>query len=179
MKLSVNNRDERLSLIESWIKDNNYTDTKDLILKYSEEIFSQKCSKQGTDTKVKHRYLSKSYRKLMVDCLERSMGSVALLLHKNKQSTTLGYFYIIGCKSFPNYYKLGYSKDAETRLNNYQTYSPFRDFYLCKYLIVFNAKLCEDIAKEYFKERLLNEWFYSENIDKDFKDLAKVFFYKN
>lgn len=46
-----------------------------------------------------------------------------------------GYVYIISNPAWPEYIKVGSSIDVSTRLDTYQTYSPYRDYKLEKYFL--------------------------------------------
>ena len=61
-----------------------------------------------------------------------------------------GYVYVIVNDAWPDWVKLGCAKDADDRLSNYQTYSPFRDYRVI-------AKIACD--KRYEKEKEMQKIF--------------------
>lgn len=73
-----------------------------------------------------------------------------------------GYVYIISNSNFPNYYKIGVTKDIESRLRTYQTSSPFRDYKIEYYIYHTECYLAESKIREkmyYFATDIKNEWF--------------------
>lgn len=168
MKVRENGRDKRIQEITDFVDKAGTTDENILVEAFAMKIFRDKIARGAS-----YVLESRAYRKSLADSREKAIASLSKYYHVNKIRSKVGFFYIISSKSFPNQYKLGYSKDCEHRLDSYQTYSPFRDFYLVKYLAVPDAKLAESIAIKLLGTRLVNEWFRSEDIDKDFKNIAK------
>ena len=75
---------------------------------------------------------------------------------------SLGYLYIITNKSWPGWLKVGTTRNLTTRLQTYQTSSPFRDYeiiYSIKHPSYLQAE--ENIKKqmEYFAKQIKNEWY--------------------
>lgn len=170
MKTTINNRQVWLDIATRFVLKNPLLSDDELVTEYAKEILEikkNKCPRNITKG-------SKKYNKAVVDATERALAGLALYYHINKLPTKIGFFYIIGCDSYPNWYKLGYSKDAEHRLNSYQTYSPNRDFYLERYIAVRDAKKAEAAAIQYLCNSIRNEWFFSENIKEDSKNIMKA-----
>jgi hypothetical protein len=73
-----------------------------------------------------------------------------------------GYLYIISNAAWPNWIKVGVTKDLKCRLQTYQTSSPFRN-YILEYSIYHPAYLtAEKKIKETLKpfaKSIKNEWY--------------------
>ena len=84
--------------------------------------------------------------------------------HVNKNRPlkyTEEYIYIITNPAFINWYKIGTSKNCDTRLNSYQTSCPKRDFKIVFKVFVEDAK---NIEKEIHSDLIAeNEWIFSED----------------
>ena len=77
-------------------------------------------------------------------------------------STKEGQVYIIVNESFPQWIKVGMAIDAEDRLSNYQTSSPYRDYALYESWDVSDRRAAEAAAHEILAEcsdDRKNEWF--------------------
>lgn len=73
-----------------------------------------------------------------------------------------GYVYIISNSNFPNYYKVGVTKDIESRLRTYQTSSPHRDYKVEHYIYhpdCYSAEVKIREKMKYFATDIKNEWF--------------------
>ena len=76
--------------------------------------------------------------------------------------TSPGWLYIIINKSWPGWLKVGTTRNLKTRLQTYQTSSPFRDYeiiYSIKHPQYLQAE--QNIKKQmaYFAKRIKNEWY--------------------
>lgn len=73
-----------------------------------------------------------------------------------------GYLYIISNSAWPNWVKVGVTKDLKNRLHTYQTASPFRN-YVVEYSLFHPEYLqAEKKIKEtmqYFAKQIKNEWY--------------------
>lgn len=98
-------------------------------------------------------YRARSYHFWQAACRDANIFSVI-----NKIDTNLGYIYAVTNPAFDGYFKVGSSFDAETRLNQYQTASPFRDFKLDFYALAFDFRAKEKYIHNQFKPSCLNEW---------------------
>jgi len=77
-------------------------------------------------------------------------------------SSKEGQVYIIVNESFPEWIKVGMAIDAEDRLSNYQTSSPYRDYALYQSWDVSDRRAAESAAHEILAEcsdDRKNEWF--------------------
>ena len=77
-------------------------------------------------------------------------------------SSKEGQVYIIVNESFPEWVKVGMAIDAEDRLSNYQTSSPYRDYALYYSWSVSDRRAAEQAAHEILTEcsdARKNEWF--------------------
>lgn len=77
------------------------------------------------------------------------------------ETSVEGQVYVITNPNFPDWVKVGMAIDAEDRLNNYQTSSPFRDYVLQYYYDVNNRRAAEneahtELQKSYERK---GEWF--------------------
>lgn len=99
--------------------------------------------------------------------------TITLEVKKAKIVTDSGFVYIISNPIFEGFYKIGMTKDMESRLNSYQTYDPLRRFKVEHYKFVDNAKQKEKEFLEIFSLDLAKgEWISP----KDLKILKEVFF---
>ena len=80
---------------------------------------------------------------------------------KNYKQSTKGQVYIISNPSFKGWVKVGMAVDAEDRLKNYQTSSPFRDFELAYVFDTDDRRVAEAAAHAELEKRFnsRNEWF--------------------
>ena len=77
-------------------------------------------------------------------------------------SSKEGQVYIIVNESFPEWIKVGMAVDAEDRLSNYQTSSPYRDYALYQSWDVSDRRAAESAAHDILAEcsdDRKNEWF--------------------
>ena len=177
MKTTINNRRNRIdNEVAPRLQSISSTkDEKDLIVQNAIKILEERfINNESSPGFLSSTIGSRRVKNLLNKCLEESVSQLGLFNHINKIPSKIGFFYIISNRNFPNYYKVGHSKDAETRLNHYQTYSPFRDFVLERYLVVSDSKLAESAVLAYFSSSLANEWLYSTDIAKDFSTMAKI-----
>ena len=73
-----------------------------------------------------------------------------------------GYLYIISNRSWPGWIKIGTTKNLKTRLQTYQTGSPFRDYeilYSIKHPDYLKAEKNIKIQMAYFAKQIKNEFF--------------------
>lgn len=177
MKLVKNNRDEKIKNVEDILTSydidiNHHKGQNELIEKLTYKILLDKVSKKNS--RFVYKESNKVY-KLLIDCYERALASVSLFFFKNNISSSIGYVYLISNPAFPNYIKIGYSQDAQSRLSMYQVSTPFKDFKLEKYIIVRNAYCLEQNILQKYKTSLANgEWVYCDNINILFEDIAKI-----
>ena len=85
--------------------------------------------------------------------------------------TSAGYLYIIINNSFPGWLKIGTTRNLKTRLQTYQTSSPFRDYeviYSIKHPEYLKAEQNIKLQMKHFAKQIKNEWY---EVD---LDVAKV-----
>jgi len=75
-----------------------------------------------------------------------------------------GYVYVIVNDAWPDWVKLGCAKDADDRLSNYQTYSPFRD-----YRIIAKISCDERYKKEKEMHKIFHEFSHTQSKSEWFK----------
>ena len=78
-----------------------------------------------------------------------------------------GFLYIILNSSFPDFMKIGITKDLEKRLSSYQTYDPFRNFYVKKSIFIEDVRNVEKYLLDNYKmENSYNgEWISIEQLE--------------
>lgn len=85
-----------------------------------------------------------------------------------------GICYLIGCKSFLEHFKVGITLNLSKRLTQYQTYSPFRDYFIHKYDFVLDKA---SIEKQMLAHPLITkekgEWIKATKADEVFLQLTK------
>lgn len=73
-----------------------------------------------------------------------------------------GYLYIITNKSWPGWIKIGTTRNLKTRLQTYQTSSPFRNYevmYSIKHPEYLQAERNIKLQMTRFAKRIKNEWY--------------------
>ena len=86
-------------------------------------------------------------------------------LSKVKYNDNCGIVYVISNNSFPGCYKVGITKNLETRLNSYQTYDPYRSYKIEHYRFVKDARNTEtEILKHFNFSIVKGEWIKDENV---------------
>ena len=73
-----------------------------------------------------------------------------------------GYLYIITNKSWPGWIKIGTTRNLKTRLQTYQTGSPFRDYeviYSIKHPQYLKAEQNIKYQMQRFAKQIKNEWY--------------------
>lgn len=82
-----------------------------------------------------------------------------LNLSKYLASKTSGFIYCIGNPAYPDHVKVGITYDVHKRLAAYQTYDPYRSFYIATYRFVEDkARLEKHILKKYKVDVDKGEW---------------------
>ena len=88
---------------------------------------------------VNGKYISKSHP-LYKPGRYKNFEQAAFSSLEKYESSVEGQVYVITNPNFPDWVKVGMAIDAEDRLNNYQTSSPFRDYVLQYYYDVNNRR---------------------------------------
>lgn len=170
MKVHINNRDGKIELVNSL--DGSQEFNEDHLIRELTGLFWKNKTENVNSKNLEVG--SKKWRVSLVDCYERALAAINLFLYKNNIETKIGYFYFIKSKSFPNHVKIGHSQDVESRLSQYQTATPFRDFYIEKYLICRYSRETEKLALNFFKDSIVSgEWINSTDTGSDFKNFCK------
>ncbi len=111
---------------------------------------------------------------LMKENQERLSHIEKVKIIKSKYKNNCGIVYVISNPSFPNSYKVGMTKNLESRLKSYQTYDPNRQFKVEHYRFVEDARLTEKKILADFKFSITKgEWIKGENIKKHFIETVK------
>lgn len=116
----------------------------------------------------------------------RKLAAMFLLEELKKRSTTInsikktnlineisgGFVYIISNLAFPDWYKIGITKDMKSRLNSYQTYDPLKRYKIEHYVFCPDSRNQEKIILENFGIDIVRgEWI---NIDSALKIFNKI-----
>lgn len=141
MKLVVNGRSDIVK--ELAIRFNSKSPSWKDILKYAESLLK---------INLKHKNIeigSINYIKRKNTLYERAFRNIHLYCNSLGLESPFGYVYIISNPAWSEL-KIGSSVDAMTRLIQYNTYSPKRDFKLEHYILIPNYKLVEkELHKKY------------------------------
>ena len=91
----------------------------------------------------------------------KSFGDAAFSSLENYESSKEGQVYIIVNPAFPSWCKIGMAVDAEDRLKQYQTSSPYRDYKLAATYDTSDRRKAEKFAHERLEKRheRRGEWF--------------------
>lgn len=158
MKLKINNRVDRVMELSNFLgnKKLDSTNAINIAIAFAESLYQENIRfKQSAPPE----YGSSNYVARHITMLDRALRSVILYSETYKiPDINIGYVYLISNPNFIGFTKIGSAKDAETRLKQYQTGSPFRDYKLEKYILVPNFR---DVEKLFLKEYSLDgkyEW---------------------
>ena len=91
----------------------------------------------------------------------KSFGDAAFSSLENYETAKEGQVYIIVNPAFPSWCKIGMAVDAEDRLKQYQTSSPYRDYKLIATYDTSDRRKAEKFAHELLEKRheRRGEWF--------------------
>lgn len=171
MKTVLNNRDLRIKEVENICKLTGASNQKEMVVNVSKFILENKVNNSKRNFKVG----SNNHIRSIVDAYERALASVNMYCFKNNIPSDIGYLYLITSETHKGFVKIGYTSDVEARLLQYQTYSPFRDFSIFRYVICEKAREVEKIVLEEFKEYSVSgEWFMVGDLNLLFSDICKV-----
>jgi hypothetical protein len=118
---------------------------------------------------------SKDYR------YSRKMAALSIMKYLvsiggNINCQPAGFVYIIGNPIYPDHYKIGMTVDTEKRLQTYQTYDPFRKFYIVRYEFVLDRRQTESAILNSFNISLESgEWVKRNKVEKVFTKLASTY----
>ncbi|QDH47329.1 hypothetical protein SB_095 [Salmonella phage vB_SenS_SB9] len=158
MKTSINNRKENVAEFQSWIEASGLSiystkGRKEIIERYCFESITKAYPLRDPTTK---RFLDRvKFKK------QAAMRALQLVCKNAKVPNTIGYVYAITNPAFPGWVKIGASVDAETRLNQYQTYSPHRDYKLEGYVMCLDYISLENRVLRKFPNRN-GEWVQAD-----------------
>lgn len=107
---------------------------------------------------------------------ERIETEVLIQKSKSKLKQRSGILYLIENKSFPNFIKIGITKDLNARLSTYQTYDPYRSFKVKKYVFIQDVRIIEKYLLDNYNISDINtgEWVSIQNI-KDIENFMNKF----
>ena len=109
---------------------------------------------------VNGKYISRSHP-LYKAGRYKSFGDAAFSSLENYATAKEGQVYIIVNPAFPSWCKIGMAVDAEDRLKQYQTSSPYRDYKLIATYDTSDRRKAEKFAHELLEKRheRRGEWF--------------------
>jgi hypothetical protein len=101
--------------------------------------------------------------------LNKKREEKVITLSKSKEKTKSGIVYIISNEAFPDYYKIGMTKNLEERLKSYQTYDPLKRYKVEHYKIVEDARKTESYFLAHHKINIISgEWVKGDIIKRIF-----------
>jgi hypothetical protein len=109
---------------------------------------------------VDNKYISRSHP-LYKAGRYKSFGDAAFSSLANYESSKEGQVYIVVNPAFPSWCKIGMAVDAEDRLRQYQTSSPYRDYKLIAAYDTNDRRKAEKFAHELLEKlhERRGEWF--------------------
>ena len=125
---------------------------------------------------VNGKYISKSHP-LHKPGRYKGFLDAAFSSLKNYTESKQGQIYIMINPAYPGWCKVGMAVDAEDRINQFQTGSPFRDYKLFKFFKADNRREAEKQAHNILEEKIddrRGEWFHINPEDAE-KILTKFF----
>ena len=111
---------------------------------------------------VNGKYISKSHP-LHKPGRYKGFLDAAFSSLKNYTESKQGQIYIMINPAYPGWCKVGMAVDAEDRINQFQTGSPFRDYKLFKFFKANNRREAEKQAHNILEEKIddrRGEWFH-------------------
>lgn len=111
---------------------------------------------------VNGKYISKSHP-LHKPGRYKGFLDAAFSSLKNYTESKQGQIYIMINPAYPGWCKVGMAVDAEDRINQFQTGSPFRDYKLFKFFKADNRREAEKQAHNILEEKIddrRGEWFH-------------------
>ncbi len=135
MKLKLNNRDVQVQAMLDWIMYNKLfhsitSSTNRVIIGYAKHLTKEKCRRKYGKLDTSCSYFKRQLQKQKVF----STMTLNILCKLHSIPNNIGYVYIVSNPAWDGWYKVGATKDAETRLQSYQTGTPFRDYKLEWYM---------------------------------------------
>lgn len=111
---------------------------------------------------------------LMKENQKRLLSIEHVKINKLKHKSDCGIVYVISNPSFPNCYKVGMTKNLQSRLKIYQTYDPNRAYKVEHYRFVKDARLAEQQVLEKFTINILKgEWIKGDEVKTHFIETIK------
>jgi hypothetical protein len=102
---------------------------------------------------------------LMKENQNRLSNIQEVKITKSKYKSECGIVYVISNPSFQGCYKVGITKNLNSRLKSYQTYDPNRSFKVEHYRFVKNSRQAEkEILSKFNLSLLKGEWIRGEEI---------------
>lgn len=144
----------------------NFEVTEQLIDSY-QSIYKKLYETKGVNIKSSNK---KYARKLAgIFLMQENQKRLSIIkqvkISDSKYTDNCGIVYIISNNSFPGCYKVGMTKNLETRLKSYQTYDPYRSYKIEHYRFVKDAKYTEaEILKHFNFSIVKGEWIKDEKL---------------
>lgn len=153
---NCNHCDVALTVGENWnpsyVKKSYYV-CKTCLSKINQEGKKRRMWVNGKHISIKHPLHKPGYYK--------SFGDAAFESLSNYNTAKEGQVYILYSPAYPSWVKIGMAVDAEDRLKQFQTGSPYRDYILVKAYDTKDRRRAESEIHEILRENhgSKNEWF--------------------
>jgi len=164
LKLAINGRNKASQDFETFYRLAS-NDLEQASILFAKELFKEQLTTLNNAGKFPKEG-SKSWKDRKYFLWQAACRDANLFSVKNQINTNLGYLYLVTNPAYPGWYKIGSAKDAETRLGQYQTASPHRDYVLEFYALVYGFRDAEKLLldKMATSDTVIsrNEWVMAE-----------------
>jgi predicted GIY-YIG superfamily endonuclease len=115
------------------------------------------------------RYAKKLAALSLIKLNEKRREIVEVPIKKNPTSKS-GFVYVISNEAFPDFYKIGITRNVKTRLNTYQTCDPLRRYKIEHYIFHNDIRKEEKrILQEHRINAMIGEWIPKARYKEIFK----------
>lgn len=164
IKVSDKNKEIILKLVEKGIiPRSNYTVDEKLLLLHR-QIYSTYGQGKTSSFKQARRYAGLGF-----------IWHKRFILELNYTEIPEGFVYVISNPAWPSMRKVGFTLDPIKRLNQYQTYDPYRSYILESYEFVLNKRYVEQKTLNIFKnkEEGVGEWVSTDKSEELIHSIRK------
>lgn len=151
-------------------------DITDVIIDHYQNVYKSLYERVGSELKSSNKKYARKLAGvfLMRENKNRLANTHEVKITKARHTSECGIVYVISNPSFPGCYKVGMTKNLDSRLKSYQTYDPNRAYKVEHYRFVKNAKAIEKTILEKFQFSLLKgEWVKGEDVKTHFINTLK------
>jgi hypothetical protein len=144
-------------------------------VKIGEELFKKIDNKRNNASRIRFHKKIAGLNMLALN-EERAALATNIVTIKNKTvKQNSGFVYLISNSAFPEWIKVGITKNLEKRLSTYQTYDPLRRYIVEKYSFVEDSRYIEKLLLNKYKiSTKTGEWISSEHKDSIYLELEKL-----